>query len=88
MRKGVLAIAAAFIAASAMPTVSIAKGHDEPGEPGSPNCHGQTMAYFNQLGAEIGIHGIGNLAEESDLSVQEVQALVDEYCNPPPDDGG
>jgi hypothetical protein len=75
--------------AGAMPSLSLAKNHDEPGVPGEPNCHGQTMAFFNQLGGELDprIHGIGNIAEASALTVQELQALVDEFCNPPDDDG-
>lgn len=54
--------------------------HAEPGTPGTPNCVGQTMAYLAQVGSDDGIHGIGNVAKASDLSVKELKALVEEYC--------
>lgn len=52
-----------------------------PGTPGAPNCHGQTIAYLAQLGPTYGFAGgIGNLATEYGLTVQEIQASVDSYC--------
>lgn len=89
MKRSILAVATAILAVGAMPTVGSAKNHDEPGVPGAPNCHGQTMAYFNEIAeAGFGVHGIGNLAKADEISVQDLQALVDEYCNPPDDDNG
>ena len=88
MRTIIVAIAATALGGAVVTSSAWSKGHDEPGVPGTPNCHGQTMAYLNQLAGEQDppIHGIGNLAEFSGLSVQDVQAIVDEFCSS--DDGG
>ncbi len=53
--------------------------HSTPGTPGAKNCVGQTMAYLAQ-GNETGENGIGNVASFAGLSVQEVKAIVVEYC--------
>lgn len=82
MKRSILA-AAALVAVVALPTAGTAKNHDEPGTPGEANCHGQTIAYLNEAAGDLDIHGIGNLAKASGFSVQEVQAIVDEFCNPP-----
>ncbi len=52
----------------------------EPGTPGDPNCHGQTIAYLAQVFGFADIHGIGNLAKALGWDVKAVQELVDSYC--------
>jgi hypothetical protein len=88
IKSTILGLAAvSFIA---LPMSALAKGHDEPGTPGEPNCHGQTMAYLNELGATADppVRGIGNIAKAFGISVAELQALVDEACTPDDDGEG
>ena len=74
-----LVTAAAIVAFVPVATAKV----DEPGTPGEPNCHGQTIA-----NATSNFGGLGKLAKELGVTVQELQDLVDELCTPPdPDDG-
>ena len=83
MRKWLVSMVLAGAMASAPMGIAFAgsDNHTAPGTPGTPNCVGQSMAYLAQVGASVGIHGIGNLADASNLSVQEVHTLVEAYCN-------
>lgn len=63
--------------------------HLTPGTPGEANCKGQTIAFLAQAGKNgltdpaLGkIRGIGGLAKAAELSVQEIHAIVEEFCNP------
>jgi hypothetical protein len=80
-------IAALVIGLSMMGSVSAAD-HSAPGTPGNANCHGQTAAYLAQLVKNNDITGvqpgIGNLAAALGASVQDVQAIIDAYCNQAP----
>lgn len=58
--------------------VAAAPASAKPTDP--PNCHGQVIAFLAQVGGEEGIHGIGNLAKFFEVSVQEGQDLVREFC--------
>ena len=78
-----IAVAGAAIFGALAPGMTFAAGHDAPGTPGAKNCHGQTMAYLNQAAKELGINGIGNLADTAGLTVQEVQDVVAAYCAAP-----
>ena len=58
--------------------------HLTPGTPGTKNCRGQTAAYLAQA-AKNGLvleafHGIGGIARGAELSVKEVQAVIEEFC--------
>ena len=55
-----------------------------PGMPRTANCVGQTNAFLAQVGQEAGITGIGGIAKANDLSVKEVQQIVQNFCNPQP----
>ena len=82
MRRIVLSVAlSGALLASMVGTASAGSPkHTEPGVPGTANCVGQTMAYLAQLGSEADVHGLGNLAEALGASVQEIKAIVAEYC--------
>jgi hypothetical protein len=62
--------------------------HDEPGTPGDPNCRGQTNAFLAQASKRgdipPGFRGLGGVSRATGLTVQEIQAIVDAFCNPPP----
>jgi hypothetical protein len=74
------------------PTASLAAGHMEPGIPGQPNCRGQTTAFAAQLGKNSGAEfrglpgaaQMGILGEEGPLTVQELKAVIDDYCTGSP----
>jgi hypothetical protein len=52
-----------------------------PPVPGSPGCHGQTVAYLNAAFSDEGVAtGLGNIAVAAGLTVQQVQQVVDTYC--------
>jgi hypothetical protein len=61
-----------------------ANDHSVPGVPGTPNCHGQTIAFLAQAWrdgtGDAAYHGIGGLGHLTDLSAQEVQATVAAFC--------
>lgn len=83
MRKVIITLAAAGVLAMASATSVFAASanHTQPGTPGTPNCAGQTLAFLAQgVGGYIGTNGIGGFASASGYSVQDVQALVREYC--------
>lgn len=59
----------------------LAGGHSTPGTPGTPSCHGQTMAYLNEAFKTIyQVNGIGNISDFAGLTVKQVQAIVNTYC--------
>lgn len=73
------------------PEVSFANDkHLTPGTPGEPNCRGQTTAYLAQAskneqeGIPEGFRGLGGVSRFFGLSVQEIKAIVDEFCTVPP----
>jgi hypothetical protein len=78
-----LAVAGVMAVASVGAAFAASDNHAAPGTPGTPNCVGQTNAYLAQFGTSEGIHGIGNVADASGLTVQEVQAIVQGYCAGP-----
>ena len=53
-----------------------------PGTPGDANCEGQTIAYLAQAFGVVDVHGIGGLAAAVGVSVKDIKAIVDGYCNP------
>jgi hypothetical protein len=53
-----------------------------PGTPGEKNCVGQTNAWLAQAGQSLGINGYANVAAFSGVTVQQLQAEVQAYCNP------
>jgi len=63
--------------------IASAAGPTAPGTPGTPNCQGQTVAYLAQVGQDLDVPGLGNVARFSGLSVKEVHAIVDQYCAAP-----
>lgn len=79
MRK--LLITAAAAGAFAVAGSSAAFADHPLVDPGGANCHGQVISYLNHVYGTVGINGIGNLAKATGLSVKEIQAIVDEYCN-------
>ena len=83
MRKWVVSMVLAGAMAAAPMGIAFAgsDNHATLGTPGTPNCVGQSMAYLAQVGTSVGIHGIGNVADALNLSVQEVHTLVEAYCN-------
>ena len=58
--------AAVVFATAATIATSLAAGHDVPGTAGSPNCHGQTAAWANEV-ADLfnGVAALGNPARSS-----------------------
>ena len=79
MRKLTLAVGFAALMAT---TGVLAASHDLPGTPGDKNCVGQSNAYLAQVGVAVGaVHpGLGGLAALVNLSVQEIQAVVQAFC--------
>ena len=79
-----LALAAALTLTSA--GIAMAADHLTPGTPGDKNCQGQSAAFLAQASknglADEAFHGIGGIGRFSDLSVKEVQAAIDAFCNP------
>jgi hypothetical protein len=91
MRFRSILIASAFGLATAIGSASVlAAGHDEPGTPGEPNCHGQTVAWLNQLGKEADppVNGLGNMVGEDAFfpTVADLQDAVRVFCEPEDDD--
>ena len=74
MKKLVTAISAMAFAGALAGGSAMAKV-DEPGTPGEANCEGQTTAWF---ASNFG--GIGKLAKESGISVQEAHEIIAEFC--------
>ena len=71
-------VAATALAATG---AAIAGGHTAPGTPGTANCHGQTMAFLNEtFKTTFQVNGIGNIADFANLTVQQVQDIVDAFC--------
>ena len=76
-----LALAAAL---SATIAGVAAAGGDTIGTPGDKNCVGQTTAYLAQLAKNADIkefHGIGGVVIAFNVSVQELKAEIQAYCN-------
>jgi hypothetical protein len=71
-----LATAAAFAIGAVPATAS----KSEPGTIETANCSGQTTAFIAQIGAEGGIHGVAGVADAFGFTVQEIHALIDNYC--------
>jgi hypothetical protein len=82
MRKAfaMLGIAGVLGLAAAGGALAGSDNHAAPGAPGDKNCVGQTNAYLAQVGTEEGIHGLGGIAHALDVSVQDIQAIVQAYC--------
>ena len=67
-------------AAIATPVVASAD-QTAPGTPGDKNCVGQTMAFIAQNGLKRGLGpGIGNVAAQANVSVQDVKAFAEAHC--------
>jgi hypothetical protein len=79
MNKRIVALLATA-AAFAIGAVPAAASQTAPGTPETANCSGQTTAFIAQIGAEAGIHGVAGVANAFGLTVQEVHALIDNYC--------
>ena len=61
--------------------VAVGAGHAVPGTPGTANCKGQTMAYLNEaFKTSFQVNGIGNIADFANLTVKQVQDIVNNYC--------
>jgi len=92
MKKGIMVIASvvtlvtacadgnptapASLRASSSPSASI-----EPGIPGTSNCSGQTHRFVAQ--GDNGLadtHGIGGLASLANLTTDQLNAFIDQYC--------
>lgn len=54
------------------------------GTPGEANCVGETTAFLAQAAKASGVipPGLGNLADFNNLSVKDLKAVIDAYCNP------
>ncbi|MGE0230072.1 MAG: hypothetical protein AB7I38_03085 [Dehalococcoidia bacterium] len=74
------ALSGALLASLAGSAAAGSPKHTEPGVVGAANCAGQTTAFLAQLGSAEDVHGIGNLAAAFGASVQEIKAIVAEYC--------
>ena len=79
MRKWICSVALLGIVASTAAYAASPK-HTAPGTPGTKNCVGQTMAYLAQGNDAVPGPGIGNVASQAGLTVQEVKAIVAAYC--------
>jgi hypothetical protein len=86
MRKMIGGTVAALALVAVAATSALANDHLTPGTPGTPRCRGQTVAYLAQAakngltGDALNAMGIGRIANWANLSVKEVQAVVDQYC--------
>jgi len=86
MRK--LTAAAFAVGAVGLAAAPALAGGSQPGTPGEPRCHGQTVAYLAQLAGSAGIsgaNGLGGLARYlaangDSLSVPQLQQIADQYC--------
>jgi hypothetical protein len=74
MKKLVTAISAIAFAGALAGGSAMAKV-DEPGTPGEANCEGQTTAW---IASTFG--GLGKLAKEEGLSVQEIHEIIAAIC--------
>lgn len=82
--KRLTATVVALVLAVATAAHSAAPDQTTPGTPGTPNCKGQTLAFIAQA-AKNGFvpdefRGIGGVSRLTDLSNQEIMALVDAFC--------
>jgi hypothetical protein len=63
---------------------AFASDHSVQPPPGSPDCHGQVIAFLAQAtknGVVDGaFHGIGGIGRIADMSVPQVQEVVRAYC--------
>jgi hypothetical protein len=85
MRRLILSgiIAGALFASIAGSAFAGSDNHLMPGTPGDANCEGQTIAYVAQgAGGVVDGNGIGGVAKALGISVKDLKALVDSYCNP------
>jgi hypothetical protein len=81
MKRYILTLVAALTIGLAMLGSASAADHSALGTPGDSNCHGQSTAFIAQLGQSVDIHGVGNVAKAFDMSVKDLQAAIDAYCN-------
>jgi hypothetical protein len=72
----------AAFAIGAVPAMAANGNHSEPGEPGTPNCHGQEVAFGTVTFAPevLGVHGFSGIAKAQGESVKELQEAVREFC--------
>ena len=71
-----------LVAVTAAPVA--ADEHWQPGEPGTPNCVGQTAAYFAAYAnLWYSYPGIGNGAATEGVSVQDWHELARAFCASP-----
>jgi hypothetical protein len=83
MRIGLSTLCA--LAAAALACCGTALGNPSlPGTPGTPSCYGQTIAFLNHSNrTDFGVHGLGNIAAFSGISVPETQATASGFCAVP-----
>lgn len=82
-RKLMVAVVAAAIFVLASFSAALAAPPSAPGTPGTPNCHGQTVAFLTHAFESAGVVGLGNIAVSTNLTVQQIQDIVDQYCAAP-----
>jgi hypothetical protein len=68
------------LAIGAVPASAASDNHTAPGTPETKNCSGQTVAFIAQIGAEAEAPGVAGIATAFGLTVQEVHALIGNYC--------
>lgn len=79
MRKILVTAAAVGITLVGFATPAQAAQTDLP-LPTDQNCVGQTTAFLAQGGAGTSL-GIGNVGKDTGLTVKEIKALVNAYCD-------
>ena len=83
--KKLTAVAATLVLGVA--GTALADPPTEPGTPGEANCKGQTIAYLAQFGKTDPLperfRGLGGIAKAAGLTVKEVHAVVEDYCDGP-----
>jgi hypothetical protein len=80
-RRFTLLCTAAATGVLAMPGAALGAGHGTFGTPGTPNCHGQTMAFLNEVFKTTNqVNGIGGISHFGGLTVQQIQDIVKAYC--------
>jgi hypothetical protein len=60
---------------------AMAASEREEGVPGTPNCHGQEVAFgAASFAPENGLHGFAGIAKAQEESVKELQEAVRKFC--------
>jgi hypothetical protein len=79
-RTVALLVTVGALVIGAVPASAASDNQTAPGTPETKNCSGHTVAFIAQIGAEGGVHGLAGAGNAVGFTVQEIHALIGQYC--------